>query len=171
MTAMTLPGGFHCDDRAAVRRQPATSGADTERPLRLARLAVDAQGLALAVMASIAAIFALDWAQGFLIPLENAGACLGRGGGFAASHPLSGPRPRRHRHRYGGLDPIPNPSPWRCWWRARGWRSLSPSVLCHHLDDGANRPHEFRCRVHLAALLGLGLGYLGHAAQCISSSS
>ena len=50
-------------------RDSATSGADTEPVLRVARLAVNAQGLALVVMASIAVVFALDWAQDFLIPL------------------------------------------------------------------------------------------------------
>ena len=51
------------------QRDSTTLGADTKPPLRIARLAVDARGLALVVMASIAVIFALDWAQGFLIPL------------------------------------------------------------------------------------------------------
>jgi predicted PurR-regulated permease PerM len=50
-------------------RGSGTSGADTKPPLRIVRLAFDAQGLALVVMASIAVIFVLDWAQGFLIPL------------------------------------------------------------------------------------------------------
>ena len=57
------------DASADNQRDSATSGADAGPPLRLARLAVDAQGLALAVIASIAVVFALYWAQGFLIPL------------------------------------------------------------------------------------------------------
>jgi predicted PurR-regulated permease PerM len=51
------------------QRDSATPGSGTEPALRIARIAVDAQGLALVVIASIAVIFALDWAQGFLIPL------------------------------------------------------------------------------------------------------
>jgi predicted PurR-regulated permease PerM len=51
------------------QRDSATSGADTEPASRLARLAVDAQGPALVVMAAIAVVFALEWAQAFLIPL------------------------------------------------------------------------------------------------------
>ncbi len=47
----------------------AIPGSNADPTLRVARLAVDAQGLALVVMASIAVVFALDWAQGFLIPL------------------------------------------------------------------------------------------------------
>jgi hypothetical protein len=38
-------------------RGSATSGADAKPPLRIVRLAVDAQGLALVIMASIAVIF------------------------------------------------------------------------------------------------------------------
>ncbi len=46
-----------------------TARSDAKPPLRIARVALDAQGLALVVMASIALVFALDWAQEFLIPL------------------------------------------------------------------------------------------------------
>jgi predicted PurR-regulated permease PerM len=54
---------------ADSQRDSETSGADTEPASRLARLAVDAQGPALVVMAAIAVVFALEWAQAFLIPL------------------------------------------------------------------------------------------------------
>ncbi len=42
---------------------------DATPPLRTARITVDAQGLALVILATIAVIFALEWAQIFLIPL------------------------------------------------------------------------------------------------------
>lgn len=42
---------------------------DATHPLRTARITVDAQGLALVILATIAVIFALEWAQIFLIPL------------------------------------------------------------------------------------------------------
>jgi predicted PurR-regulated permease PerM len=38
-------------------------------PLRTARITVDAQGLALVILTTIAVVFALEWAQSFLIPL------------------------------------------------------------------------------------------------------
>ncbi|KAB2935909.1 MAG: AI-2E family transporter [Candidatus Contendobacter sp.] len=42
---------------------------DTTSPPRTARTAVDAQGLALVLLATIAVVFALEWAQSFFIPL------------------------------------------------------------------------------------------------------
>ena len=42
---------------------------DTASPPRTARTAVDAQGLALVLLATIAVVFALEWAQSFFIPL------------------------------------------------------------------------------------------------------
>ena len=89
------------------QRDSATSGSYTKQPLRIAHLAADAQGPTLVVMASIAAVFALDWVQGFHLdrfPLDRSGqrGGLGRGSGLLASRPLSGAWPRRHRHRRGG---------------------------------------------------------------------
>lgn len=42
---------------------------DAIPPSRMARIAVDAQGLALVILATIALVFVLEWAQEFLIPL------------------------------------------------------------------------------------------------------
>lgn len=50
--------------------QPSTlSTPDAALPLRTARITVDAQGLALVILTTIAVVFALEWAQSFLIPL------------------------------------------------------------------------------------------------------
>ncbi len=42
---------------------------DATAPPHAARITVDAQGLALVILATIAVVFALEWAQSFLIPL------------------------------------------------------------------------------------------------------
>jgi len=55
-----------------VHRKPSTfypPASDATSPPRTARITVDAQGLALVILATIAVVFALEWAQSFFIPL------------------------------------------------------------------------------------------------------
>lgn len=53
----------------ANHQPPVSPESDTHFSLRIAHNSVDAQGLALVILATIAVVFALEWAQVFLIPL------------------------------------------------------------------------------------------------------
>jgi predicted PurR-regulated permease PerM len=48
---------------------PAAQEAEVEKPLTVLHMPVDARGLALRLLASIAVVFALDWMQTLLVPL------------------------------------------------------------------------------------------------------
>lgn len=50
-------------------QRPTPPVSDAISPPRTARITVDAQGLALVILATIAVVFALEWAQSFFIPL------------------------------------------------------------------------------------------------------
>lgn len=61
---------MNAESEPTANHQPgAPLASDTTLPLRTARITVDAQGLALVILATIAVVFALEWAQSFLIPL------------------------------------------------------------------------------------------------------
>ncbi len=61
---------MNAESEPTANHQPgAPLASDTTLPLRPARITVDAQGLALVILATIAVVFALEWAQSFLIPL------------------------------------------------------------------------------------------------------
>ena len=61
---------MNAESESTATHQPAISPAsDAALPPRMARIAVDAQGLALVILATIAVVFALEWAQSFFIPL------------------------------------------------------------------------------------------------------
>ncbi|CDH46179.1 AI-2E family transporter [Candidatus Contendibacter odensensis] len=61
---------MNAESEPTANNQPSTPlVSDATLPLRTARIAVDAQGLALVILATIAVIFALEWAQSFFIPL------------------------------------------------------------------------------------------------------
>ena len=58
------------ESESAENRQHSTSPAsDATPPLRIVRMPADAQGWALAILATIAVVFALEWAQSFFIPV------------------------------------------------------------------------------------------------------
>ena len=61
---------MNAESKSHVNHQPSIPPvSDATPPPRMARIAVDAQGLALIILATIALVFALEWAQEFLIPL------------------------------------------------------------------------------------------------------
>ncbi|MBK8538187.1 MAG: AI-2E family transporter [Candidatus Competibacteraceae bacterium] len=61
---------MNAESEPTANNQPSTPlVSDATLPLRTARITVDAQGLALVILATIAVIFALEWAQSFFIPL------------------------------------------------------------------------------------------------------
>ena len=61
---------MNAESEPTANNQPSTPlVSDATLPLRTARIAVDAQGLALVILATIAVVFALEWAQSFFIPL------------------------------------------------------------------------------------------------------
>ncbi len=61
---------MNAESESIANHQPATSlASDATSIPRIARITVDAQGLALIVLSTIAAVFALEWAQSFFIPL------------------------------------------------------------------------------------------------------
>jgi predicted PurR-regulated permease PerM len=61
---------MNAESESTTNHQPATSPASDAASIpRIARITVDAQGLALVILTTIAVIFALEWAQSFFIPL------------------------------------------------------------------------------------------------------
>ncbi|RUQ31207.1 MAG: AI-2E family transporter [Candidatus Competibacteraceae bacterium] len=61
---------MNAESESIANHQPATSlASDATSIPRIARITVDAQGLALIVLSTIAVVFALEWAQSFFIPL------------------------------------------------------------------------------------------------------
>ena len=67
---MISEAAMNAESSPTANNQPSTlSAPDAAPPLRTARIAVDAQGLALVILATIAVLFALEWAQSFFIPL------------------------------------------------------------------------------------------------------
>jgi len=56
-------------ESTANPQRSAPPASDATPPPRPARTAVDAQGLALVILATIAVVFALEWAQSFFIPV------------------------------------------------------------------------------------------------------
>ena len=67
---MISEAAMNAESEPTANNQPSTPlVSDATLPLRTARIAVDAQGLALVILATIAGVFALEWAQSFFIPL------------------------------------------------------------------------------------------------------
>ena len=61
---------MNTESESIANHQPATSlASDATSIPRIARITVDAQGLALIVLSTIAVVFAIEWAQSFFIPL------------------------------------------------------------------------------------------------------
>lgn len=61
---------MNTESESIANHQPATSlASDAISIPRIARITVDAQGLALIVLSTIAVVFAIEWAQSFFIPL------------------------------------------------------------------------------------------------------
>ena len=61
---------MNAESESTANPQPSIPPAsDATPPPRTARITVDAQGLALVILATIAVVFALEWAQSFFIPL------------------------------------------------------------------------------------------------------
>ena len=61
---------MNAESESTENHQPSIPPAsDAPSPPRTARITVDAQGLALVILATIAVVFALEWAQSFFIPL------------------------------------------------------------------------------------------------------
>lgn len=61
---------MNTESESIANHQPTTSlASDATSIPRIARITVDAQGLALIVLSTIAVVFALEWAQSFFIPL------------------------------------------------------------------------------------------------------
>jgi predicted PurR-regulated permease PerM len=63
MTAITTPAP------AAAAGNPAPAGVESAEPLPTARMPWDGRGVALAILATVAVVFALEWAQSFVISL------------------------------------------------------------------------------------------------------
>jgi predicted PurR-regulated permease PerM len=69
MTPATVPASIVGAEPAVTVEHVGPDAAEPALTLPATRLPVDARGLALGILASLAAIFALSWAQAFLVPL------------------------------------------------------------------------------------------------------
>ena len=69
MNSATVPASLDAADVARAVEQLAPPADATLTPLPAPRMAVDARGLALGILAVLASVFALSWAQAFFVPL------------------------------------------------------------------------------------------------------
>ena len=69
MTSAAVPVSIGTADSARVVDQPGSAVDESLVTLPATRTAVDARGLALGVLAALACVFALSWAQSFVVPL------------------------------------------------------------------------------------------------------
>src|SRR5690349_1950596 len=69
MKSTTVPASIGADDspRAAEQLGPAVDAVQVTLPAM--RMRVDKRGLALRILAALASVFALSWAQAFVVPL------------------------------------------------------------------------------------------------------
>jgi predicted PurR-regulated permease PerM len=68
MNPATAPASIGAAESASAVEQP-DSAVDASLTLPATRMPVDARGLALGILAALASVFALSWAQGFVVPL------------------------------------------------------------------------------------------------------
>jgi predicted PurR-regulated permease PerM len=66
---ITIPAALGAADAAPAVGQPVSAAETSLATLPASRISVDARGLALGILAALATVFALSWAQSFLVPL------------------------------------------------------------------------------------------------------
>jgi predicted PurR-regulated permease PerM len=66
---ITIPAALGAADAAPAVGQPVSAAETSLATLPASRISVDARGLALGILAGLATVFALSWAQSFLVPL------------------------------------------------------------------------------------------------------
>jgi predicted PurR-regulated permease PerM len=69
MTSAAVPASIVTADSARVADQPGLAADESLVTLPATGTAVDARGLALGILAALACVFALSWAQSFVVPL------------------------------------------------------------------------------------------------------
>jgi predicted PurR-regulated permease PerM len=69
MTPATAPASIVSPEPAVTVKHVGPGAAEPDLTLPATRLPVEARGLALGILASLATVFALSWAQAFLVPL------------------------------------------------------------------------------------------------------
>src|SRR5438874_11726824 len=69
MTAAGATVSIGTTDTVHAREAPASAADASLVTLPATRMPVDARGLALAILAALASVLALSWAQGFVVPL------------------------------------------------------------------------------------------------------
>jgi predicted PurR-regulated permease PerM len=69
MTSAAVPASIDTADSARAGEQPGSAADASLVTLPATRMPVNARGLALGILAALAAVLALSWAQGFVVPL------------------------------------------------------------------------------------------------------
>jgi predicted PurR-regulated permease PerM len=69
MNPVAVPTSIEAADSARAVEKPASAGDESLVSLPATRMSVDARGLALGILAALASVLALSWAQAFMVPL------------------------------------------------------------------------------------------------------